>query len=137
MWITPFLASLPPWWRLLQCLRRYRDSNERVHLLNAAKYSSSIMAAIVTGLRRMYRKFNYIYIYMYTGKVIHIYLYFVASTVMTIFWTITCLCNSIYTSSWDLKMDWGLLKPNSKHFLLRDDIVFYRWVRNATPCDDT
>jgi hypothetical protein len=58
MWVAPFLASLPPWWRLLQCFRRYRDSNETVHLLNAAKYTSSIMAAIVTGLRRIYRKLN-------------------------------------------------------------------------------
>lgn len=57
MWVAPFLASLPPWWRLLQCFRRYKDSNETVHLLNAAKYTSSIVAAIVTGLRRMYRKF--------------------------------------------------------------------------------
>lgn len=56
VWVAPFLASLPPWWRLLQCFRRYRDSDETVHLYNAAKYTSSIMAAIVTGLRRMYRK---------------------------------------------------------------------------------
>lgn len=63
MWIAPFLASLPPWWRLLQCFRRYRDSNETVHLLNAAKYTSSILAAIVTGLRRMYRKYTLNHIY--------------------------------------------------------------------------
>lgn len=24
-------------------------------------------------------------------------------------------------------MDWGLLQINSKHFLLREDLVFYRW----------
>lgn len=24
-------------------------------------------------------------------------------------------------------MDWGLLQPKSKNFLLRDDLVFYRW----------
>lgn len=24
-------------------------------------------------------------------------------------------------------MDWGLLQPNSKEFMLRDDLVFYRW----------
>lgn len=58
IWVAPFLASLPPWWRLLQCFRRYRDSNETVHLYNAAKYTSSILAAIVTGLRRMYRKYH-------------------------------------------------------------------------------
>ncbi|KAF1798891.1 EXS family-domain-containing protein [Mucor lusitanicus] len=108
LWVAPFLASLPPWWRLLQCFRRYRDSNESVHLLNAAKYSSSIMAAIVTGLRRMY-----------------------PSTSMTIFWIMTCLFNSMYTSTWDIKMDWGLLRPNSKNFLLRDELVFYRWTYYA------
>ncbi|KAL7319416.1 Xenotropic and polytropic retrovirus receptor 1 [Mucor circinelloides] len=108
LWVAPFLASLPPWWRLLQCFRRYRDSNEKVHLLNAAKYSSSIMAAIVTGLRRMY-----------------------PSTSMTIFWIMTCLFNSMYTSTWDIKMDWGLLRPNSKNFLLRDELVFYRWTYYA------
>lgn len=25
-------------------------------------------------------------------------------------------------------MDWGLLQPKSKNFLLRDDVVFYKWV---------
>lgn len=104
MWVAPFLASLPPWWRLLQCFRRYRDSNEQVHLLNAAKYTSSIMAAIVTGVRRMY-----------------------PSTSMTIFWVITCIFNSCYTSTWDIKMDWGLLRPQAANFLLRDELVFYRW----------
>lgn len=56
MWITPFLAALGPWWRFLQCLRRYYDSRERVHLVNGAKYVSSIVATLATSYRRMYRK---------------------------------------------------------------------------------
>ncbi|GAA5797115.1 hypothetical protein HPULCUR_002494 [Helicostylum pulchrum] len=104
MWVAPFLASLPPWWRLMQCFRRYKDSNETVHLLNAAKYTSSIVAAIVTGLRRMY-----------------------PSTAMTVFWILTSLLSSCYTSTWDIKMDWGLLRPNTENFLLRDELVFYKW----------
>lgn len=58
MWTTPLIASLPPWWRFLQCLRRYHDSGEKVHLMNAAKYSSSILATVVTALRRMYREYK-------------------------------------------------------------------------------
>ncbi|KAI7891172.1 EXS family-domain-containing protein, partial [Mucor mucedo] len=104
VWVAPFLASLPPWWRLLQCFRRYRDSDETVHLYNAAKYTSSIMAAIVTGLRRIY-----------------------PSNAMTVFWVLTCVFNSCYTSTWDIKMDWGLLRPNAENYLLRDELVFYRW----------
>ncbi|KAI8887293.1 EXS-domain-containing protein, partial [Backusella circina FSU 941] len=103
-WIAPFLASLSPWWRLLQCLRRYRDSNEKVHLLNAAKYTSSIIVAIITGLKRIYPSYS-----------------------LTVIWFITSIFNSCYTSTWDVKMDWGLLQKNSQNFLLREDLVFYRW----------
>lgn len=127
MWVAPFLASLPPWWRLLQCFRRYRDSNEQVHLLNAAKYTSSIMAAIVTGVRRMYRKYN-LYLAIASRSWLDI-LHISASTSMTIFWVITCIFNSCYTSTWDIKMDWGLLRPQAANFLLRDELVFYRWVK--------
>ncbi|KAI7862579.1 EXS family-domain-containing protein [Spinellus fusiger] len=104
MWISPFLASIPPWWRLLQCIRRFKDSNERVHVQNGFKYVTSIMASMATGIRR-----------------IHSPLW------MQVVWIIACVVNSSYTSVWDIKMDWGLLKPNSCHFLLRNDIVFYKW----------
>ena len=57
MWTTPFLAALAPWWRFLPCIRRYQDSPERVHLVNAAKYTSTIVATFATGLRRIYRKY--------------------------------------------------------------------------------
>lgn len=55
-WLTPLLASLPPWWRLLQCLRRYKDSGEKVHLINGAKYMSSILATLMNGMRKIHGK---------------------------------------------------------------------------------
>lgn len=57
-WFTPFIACLPPWWRFLQCLRRYQDSKEKVHLVNAVKYTTSIASTLATGYRRMHRKYN-------------------------------------------------------------------------------
>lgn len=57
-WFTPFIACLPPWWRFLQCIRRYRDSKEKVHLVNAAKYVTSISSTLATGFRRIYRKYK-------------------------------------------------------------------------------
>lgn len=57
MWVTPFLASLPPLWRGLQCLRRYHDSKEKHHLVNGLKYVTSIMATMLAGVRRISRKF--------------------------------------------------------------------------------
>ncbi|OAD80485.1 hypothetical protein PHYBLDRAFT_92774, partial [Phycomyces blakesleeanus NRRL 1555(-)] len=103
-WAAPLLASLPPWWRLLQCIRRYRDSNETVHLVNGAKYLSSISASMVTGIRRFY-----------------------PGPTMDILWIVVSTVSSCYTSTWDLKMDWGLFQSNSRNFLLRDEIVFHRW----------
>lgn len=103
-WFTPFVACLPPWWRFLQCLRRYQDSKEKVHLVNAVKYTTSIASTLATGYRRMY-----------------------PTATMEVVWILCCIVNSSYTSIWDIKMDWGLLQINSKHFLLREDLVFYRW----------
>jgi hypothetical protein len=36
---------LPPLARLVQCLKRYKDSNLVIHLINAGKYCSSIITA--------------------------------------------------------------------------------------------
>ncbi|KAI8889982.1 EXS-domain-containing protein [Backusella circina FSU 941] len=99
---SPFLAALPPWWRLLQCFRRFRDSNERVHLFNAAKYINGILVAFAAGLKRIYPSFTSI-------------------------WIIISICNSCYTCIWDIKMDWGLCRYNKKNLFLRDEIVFYKW----------
>jgi hypothetical protein len=59
----------------------------------------------------------------------HVSYYILASTGMTIFWIFSSLLSSCYTSTWDIKMDWGLLRPNTENFLLRDELVFYKWVK--------
>jgi hypothetical protein len=49
-----FLAALPPIWRFLQCIRRYRDTkNIFPHLVNCGKYSMTIMAAATLSLYRI------------------------------------------------------------------------------------
>jgi hypothetical protein len=107
-WFTPLLACLPPWWRFLQCVRRYQDSREKVHLVNALKYVTSIAAALATGYRRIYR-----------------------TTSMDVVWFVCSAINASYTSVWDLKMDWGLFQPKSAHLFLRNDLVFYKWAYYA------
>lgn len=101
-WFTPLVACLPPWWRFLQCIRRYQDSRERVHLVNAVKYVTSMASTLASGYRRIHPE-------------------------MEVVWIICGMINSSYTSAWDLKMDWGLFQTQSRHFLLRDDLVFPRW----------
>lgn len=37
---------IPAWVRFAQCLRRYHDSKETLHLINAGKYASSMIGII-------------------------------------------------------------------------------------------
>jgi xenotropic and polytropic retrovirus receptor 1 len=96
------LACLPPWWRFVQCLRRFFGSYQKhPHLVNAGKYFSTIVAVWLLFLFRS--KNNYITKGFWIG----------GQTIAT-----------IYTLSWDLLMDWSLLQLNSKNFLLRDELGF-------------
>ncbi|KAK2795150.1 hypothetical protein FQN52_006076 [Onygenales sp. PD_12] len=105
--IMGFLSTLPSIWRAFQCLRRYRDTkNIFPHIVNLGKYSCSILYYMTLSLYRM-RKEEHL---------------------RAIF--ITCACiNAIYTSTWDLAMDWSLGNPYAKHPFLRDSLGFRRrWV---------
>ncbi|GJC93148.1 EXS family protein [Colletotrichum higginsianum] len=93
-----FLGALPPIWRFLQCLRRYRDTrNIFPHLVNGGKYIMSILAAMSLSMYRINNTHG------------HLAMFITFSTI-----------NAIYTSIWDLFMDFSLLQPHSRHWLLRD-----------------
>ncbi|AGO11696.1 AaceriADL080Wp [[Ashbya] aceris (nom. inval.)] len=95
------LSCIPSYWRLMQCLRRYLDSNDRFpHLLNGAKYAMAILynaslcAYRINKLHPSYRG------------------WFIAAATV----------NSTVSAIWDLVMDWSLLQFQSTNFLLRDDL---------------
>lgn len=97
-----FMQCLPSIWRFLQCFRRYADTGDWFpHLANMAKYSVSTL--------------YYMTLSMYRIETINKY------KVLLIFWAAT---NSVYTSIWDILMDWSLFQFDSKYFLLRDEITF-------------
>ncbi|KAL1958649.1 hypothetical protein VTO42DRAFT_3992 [Malbranchea cinnamomea] len=102
-----FLTALPPIWRAFQCLRRYRDTKDAFpHIVNLCKYAFSILYAMTLSLYRI-------------GRTDHYRAAFVV-----------CACiTAIYTSVWDLAMDWSLGNPHSKSPFLRDFLAFRRrWV---------
>ena len=50
-----FLLTLPPIWRLLQCLRRYKDTrNVFPHLINGGKYIMTIVSSAMLSRYRLY-----------------------------------------------------------------------------------
>ena len=83
-----------------QCLRRWIDERQNIHILNSGKYFSAMVAAAVS-LTYKYKKG--------TGWAVG---FVICSTMAT-----------GYQLYWDFIVDWGLLKTDSKNFLLRDRLM--------------
>ncbi|CAI5757957.1 unnamed protein product [Candida verbasci] len=97
-----FFSTLPSIFRFMQCIRRYMDTGDWFpHLANMLKYT---MSAIYYITLSVYRINN--------------------NTQNKIAFIIFAFINSIYTSVWDIVMDWSLLQFGSKNFLLRDNLFY-------------
>lgn len=105
-----FFQCLPSVWRAFQCIRRYVDTkNAFPHLLNLGKY---IFGVLYYATLSMYR--------------IDLQTRFQASFITF------ALLNAVYTSVWDLIMDWSLGNPYAKNPMLRELLAFRRvWVYYA------
>ncbi|CAK1594620.1 unnamed protein product [Parnassius mnemosyne] len=110
--ITRALVNIvPAWTRFWQCLRRYRDSREAFpHLVNAGKYSTTFFAVLFSTLRIMYSV-------NYSDPYDNPFLYA---------WFACQMISSLYTYTWDVKMDWGLFScgPSAENKFLREEIVY-------------
>ncbi|RJE17769.1 signal transduction protein Syg1 [Aspergillus sclerotialis] len=102
-----FFQCLPGVFRAFQCLRRFADTkNIFPHLLNFGKYIFTILYYCTLSLWRIDEDTRY----------------------RAVFITFALL-NAIYTSVWDLAMDWSLCNPYAKGRFLRDVLAFRRqWV---------
>ncbi|KIV93148.1 hypothetical protein PV10_04386 [Exophiala mesophila] len=102
-----FFAALPAVWRSFQCLRRYYDSkNWFPHLANFAKYCCNILYYMTLSIYRIDK----------TPQ---------TRAAFIVFATI----NGIYTSFWDVFMDFSLGNPWAKHPFLRDQLAYKKvWV---------
>lgn len=93
---------LPAYWRFVQCLRRYYDTRLTYpHLLNAGKYLSTITVIWISATENITQSSSLLYLW-----------------VPLLIWT------TGFTYSWDVYNDWGFLQRNSKHVLLRDQLMY-------------
>ncbi|KAI5813532.1 EXS family-domain-containing protein [Pyronema omphalodes] len=98
-----FFTTLPSILRLLQCLRRYYNSKMAFpHLANGGKYLCTILHYTTLSIWRLHISSN-------PSKAIFI-------TFASI--------NSIYTTIWDIAMDWSLLDPGAPYPFLRKSLGF-------------
>ncbi|KAK4047730.1 Xenotropic and polytropic retrovirus receptor 1 [Microbotryomycetes sp. JL201] len=105
-WASPVLAALPAGWRLGQSLRRYLDSDGLlIHALNAGKYTASII--------------NFFFYYSWR-------IYGSPRNWRMGLWILFAVTNSVYTATWDIVMDWSLFRRGSRHYLLRNDLAYFK-----------
>jgi hypothetical protein len=102
-YMLPMLAFLPPFWRFMQCLRRYVDTGQRRQLANAGKYSVAFFVIAFSFLR---------------GK-------FKDQDVFTALWIAFVVIGTVYSYYWDIKMDWSLGETKGvKHWGLRGKLLY-------------
>lgn len=112
-------ACIPPLWRSMQCLRRFLDTGEWFpHFANLAKY---LITTSYFFLLCLYRVSTFRdstinadeYAFKMTSN----------STITIIFISISTI-NSVYSSFWDICMDWSLMQFDSGNYLLRDVLIY-------------
>lgn len=92
-------ASLPLFLRMVQCARLAKNNKEYFcDILNFFKYFSSLMVAIFSFISGM-----------------------TSQTLFFNIWVFFAVVSTIYSYSWDIKMDWGLLKTKN---LLREKLLY-------------
>jgi len=100
------IIPLPLWFRFAQVLRQYYDSGERWPcLLNALKYAIACIVSILAATHTHYNKQSN-----------------PEWDLGRRFWLCVQIFSTLYSFSWDCKMDWGLFDsdaPPSHHFLRR------------------
>ncbi|CAI9109743.1 OLC1v1009620C3 [Oldenlandia corymbosa var. corymbosa] len=94
------IAVVPYWSRVLQCLRRLFEEGDYHQFFNALKYASTIVAVV---LRTIYS--------------------FRRGATWRIMAAASSGVTTVYSTYWDIVMDWGLLNRTSKNPWLRDKLL--------------
>ncbi|KIN99651.1 hypothetical protein M404DRAFT_16490 [Pisolithus tinctorius Marx 270] len=99
-----FIAILPYLMRLVQCVRRYRDTRFLGNLLNAGKYASGMVSSLC---------YHY---WVHSGTP--------RQGPSFVFFCFTEMLSSLYSCAWDLIVDWSLFKRDTRYPLLRPDLIY-------------
>ncbi|KAJ1146113.1 hypothetical protein NDU88_012395 [Pleurodeles waltl] len=106
--VIGLIQCIPPWLRFAQCLRRYHDSGSRFpHLANAAKYATVFIMVALAILCSGDKDAS-------GGASVCFYL-----------WVGAACASTVVTTTWDLRMDWGLLDRSChENRFLREETVY-------------
>ncbi|KAH9976771.1 EXS-domain-containing protein [Lactifluus volemus] len=104
LWGIPLVLGVLPFVaRFAQSIRRWWDSQLITHLVNAGKYLTGIV----------YYLCYYLWRHHGAGRGTSFVFFCLLGTIY-----------SIYASSWDLLMDWSLLRPHARFKFLRHELLY-------------
>ncbi|KAH7098837.1 EXS-domain-containing protein [Auriculariales sp. MPI-PUGE-AT-0066] len=108
-----FLASLPSIVRAVQCVRRWVDEGKRMHLVNVwGKYLSSMVMYL------------FYFWWRFHGAARNGYM---------AVWMLSATIASLYTTYWDLVMDWSVFSQSWPPEWLKREVIYrnHIWVRQS------
>ncbi|CAM8903494.1 unnamed protein product [Rhodiola kirilowii] len=95
------VAVIPYWMRFAQCIRRLVEEKDKMHFYNSLKYLSTIVAVVMRTGQDLNRE---------VGG------WFAMAAISSAIAT-------ILNTYWDIVLDWGLLRRNSRNPWLRDKLL--------------
>ncbi|XWS30233.1 hypothetical protein CRYUN_Cryun24cG0099200 [Craigia yunnanensis] len=96
------VAIIPYWLRFVQCLRRLFEEKDVAHGLNGLKYFSTIAAVAIRTIYQLQKQ---------------------KTTTWLVLAAATSGIATIVNTYWDIVVDWGLLRRNSRNPWLRDKLI--------------
>lgn len=103
-WPVSFVLTMLPFAiRVIQSFKRYAESGLVTHLINAGKYASGIVSYL------------FYFLWRHHGS---------NRDIFFILWCLFTSCSAIYSATWDLLMDWSLLRLHSPYPLLRNELIY-------------
>lgn len=103
-WLTHFFIVLPYYWRLAQSVHRYLRTKANYQFGNCIKFSLGSARYISAG------------VYYVNG-----------SKIAFVIWLIFASLHTMYATTWDLVIDWGLFKKGASFPLLRKNLLYKPW----------
>ncbi|KAH9833274.1 EXS-domain-containing protein [Rhodofomes roseus] len=101
------LGALPLFVRFVQSIRRWVDSRQWTHLVNAGKYGTGVIYYMTY------------YLWRANGG---------GYGPRFIPWCIMGMLYATYACAWDFIMDWSFFQPHAKYPLLRSEILYTSWL---------
>eukprot|EP01113_Clastostelium_recurvatum_P036050 TRINITY_DN5091_c0_g1_i2.p1 TRINITY_DN5091_c0_g1~~TRINITY_DN5091_c0_g1_i2.p1 ORF type:complete len:778 (+),score=160.04 TRINITY_DN5091_c0_g1_i2:66-2399(+) len=106
----PVMSGLPLLWRFMQCLRRFYDTRQHIHLGNSMKYFVAFSTVLFSAL---YGNFS---------------TYPLPWTWRRDIWFVMFIIATLYNFLWDVFVDWHLFRTRGTFLRPRAQLLFYPYV---------